>query len=245
MKEFDPSGRKQHTAATVPPEPVDVASVPPQPGLRINLFFSGPFPVPVPTSWSTTLPPDHELELQQLGSMVFGPRWRSFTGTLVLEQRSRLQRIGGPIYWVPGARLDPCVRCVRVGDGTTVGEAGWKVLGGEMWLLVRYVPGAWKREEMVCERMSEEVVCAGEVENVLGSVETVAGGRGNNSGAHDAQTSAVRGLRSLKRRRTLEIEDPEMEETVMAPEEEVALDIRGSHALSARVLRSSQRRRKE
>lgn len=156
-----------------------------------------------------------------------------------------MQRIGGPIYWVPGARLDPCVRCVRVGDGTTVREAGWKMLGGEVWLLVRYVPGAWKREETMCERVLEEVMCAGEVENVPGSVETVAGGRGNNSGAHNAQTTTARGLRSLKRRRTLETEGPEMEETVMAPEEEMAPDIRDSHVPSARVLRSTQRRRKE
>lgn len=245
MKEFDPPGSKQHTAATVPPEPVDVASLPPQPGLLINLFFSGPFPIPVPTSWSTTLPPDHELELQQLGSMVFGPRWRSFAGTLVLEQRSRLQRVRGPMYWVPGARLDPCVKCVRVGDGTTVRGAGWKVLGGEVWLLVRYVPGVWKLEETVCKQVLEEVVCAGDVENVFRSVEIVAGGRVNGSGAHDAQTSTARGLRSLKRRRTLEIKGPETEDTVMALEEELDLDVRDSRVPSARVLRSSQRRRKE
>lgn len=99
----------------------------------------------------------------------------------------------------------------------------------------------------MCERVLElgEVVCAGEVENVPGSAETVAGGRGNNSGAHNAQTSTARGLWSSKRRRTLETEGLEMEETVMAPEEEVALDIRDSHVPSARVLRSSQRRRME
>lgn len=238
MKPENP-GRKQHRAEPViSKDDTNVATHPgpiphprglPQPGaqdLLINLFFSGPFPVPVPTCWSTTLPADHELELRQLGCMVFGPRWKLFAGTLVLEQRSRLQRVGGPLYWVPAGRLDPCVRCVRVGDDTTVRGAGWRVVGGEVWLLVRYVP---------TKRMKPE--CG--VDVIVGSTEAAAGDRaGRHDGVSGLETSAVGELRSLKRRRTLEagFEDPGTEA--------LGLDVRGPHVSSTRVLRSSQRRRK-
>lgn len=147
-----------------------------------------------------------------------------------------MQRVGGPLYWVPAGRLDPCVRYVRVGDDTTVRGAGWRVVGGEVWLLVRYVLDERRRVEELepMKPMKPER----EVDATVGSIEAVVGDRAGRHDVSGPETSAVGELRSLKRRRTLEaeFEDPGTE----AP----GLDVCGPQAPSTRVLRSSQRRRK-
>lgn len=108
--------------------------------LRVYIFSSGPFPLPVPCGVLRLTVASNNLLLWDICYLVFGCRLQYLQGSFILQQASRLQRVKGPMYWLPARNLDPRPHKMRVGDTTQFAQMGWTVVENRAWLLLTYEP---------------------------------------------------------------------------------------------------------